>query len=132
MSASVYVPLKSSVECMYPLRDKTYQKVTPWLRDEVREFVACSEVFEVVKNAKESWRQVCLHGKAEKPTRGCKTGLGLRSKTLCVMASDWQSSCKFHGTGSSCMLPVLPPYVVKKRQSSVEPSRFVTAHFDIR
>jgi hypothetical protein len=32
---------------MYLLRDKTYQKVTPWFRDEVRDFVACSEIFEV-------------------------------------------------------------------------------------
>jgi hypothetical protein len=117
---------------MYHLRDKTYQKVTPWLFDEVRDFVACSEILEVVENVKESWRKLCLHSKAEKPTRGCKTELGLRSEPSCVMSSGWQSSCKFPGTGSSCMLPVLPRYVVKERQSSVEPSRFVTAHLDNR
>jgi hypothetical protein len=66
---------------MCPLRDKTYQKVTPWLCDEVRDFVACSKIFEVVENAKESWRQLYFHGKAEKPTRGCKTGLAVEVKS---------------------------------------------------
>lgn len=56
---------------MYPIRDGTYQKVTPWFRDEVHNVVACSENFRVMENAEKRSKYPYLHGKAEKLTRGC-------------------------------------------------------------